>query len=715
MAHPTTSLYKSLPLSITRKSIRVIEIRGSLDGSNDELASHSTELQVDMHVIDLVDRPVFTALSYVWGSYRSPPHKLCCRGFSINITSNCWSALHQLQKKFGHLLIWVDSVSIDQQNDREKETQIPLMTDIYSSAASVYIWLGQGTPESDLAISYLKTAGFQNQLMPKGEMDYYIPRDAWSYWKAAWILLTKRSNTFIITSWNYGKCAVLSCIFLGFAAGLGTLSVNFKAPPDQFINYESLDDLFSRQWASRIWTLQEVILAKRPILLCGDHELEWKCFLYSMTYLEHAVQYYGVAVPEPGYTKWKTLKLLWLFLSARNQDTNFDRVSQISAITPETLMPEYWYFLERSTKRYRLLARSLLTLHIGVWTYLLYLLNLLLKSIAYQMVGAVVALVALVTVGISVAAPVFQWPINLVGSPGAESLGIPGALIHELCARKATDSRDKSFGMHAIFSRLGVGMPTADYTKSPEQVHREVFMALLAWTKSLGLLLCANGSNSNYNSSWVPNWNEDLAHGWFDSTHLFQKNQYNATPKSVPAWSFREEGRHLVLRGTVISSVLRHNDSFREINEETIRSRHENSFIMEQLMVIREYSHRGRPALTRFGETHLGSPESPSGNLATELTVWNVGYWAERINILAKCDRVLFQTRLPGREAVGTCPKQVEIGDLIALVSGFSLPLLLRQQGNIYLLVGFAEIDGVMNGELWENIAAESLEEIVIA
>ena len=205
MADPITSLYKSLPLSIERKSIRVIEIQDRPDGSDDGLTMDRTELQIDMYVVDLVDRPVFAALSYVWGEYRSPPHKVCCRGSSINITSNCWSALCELHKKFGRLALWVDSISINQHDDREKETQIPLMIGIYSSAVSVYIWLGEGTPESERAISYLKASGFQNQLISRGELDYYVPRDAWSPWKIAWSLLTKRLNNFVSMAWNYGK------------------------------------------------------------------------------------------------------------------------------------------------------------------------------------------------------------------------------------------------------------------------------------------------------------------------------------------------------------------------------------------------------------------------------------------------------------------------------------------------------------------------------
>jgi hypothetical protein len=49
----------------------------------------------------------------------------------------------------------VDAICINQDNVEEKEHQIPLMREIYGSARRVFIWLGNGTRESDQAFTWI--------------------------------------------------------------------------------------------------------------------------------------------------------------------------------------------------------------------------------------------------------------------------------------------------------------------------------------------------------------------------------------------------------------------------------------------------------------------------------------------------------------------------------------------------------------------------------
>ncbi|KAK1547172.1 hypothetical protein CPAR01_01139 [Colletotrichum paranaense] len=54
------------------------------------------------------------------------------------------------------VLVWVNILSIDQQNSVEKMQRIQLMTRIYSSAKSVAIWLGPEADESGTATRVLR-------------------------------------------------------------------------------------------------------------------------------------------------------------------------------------------------------------------------------------------------------------------------------------------------------------------------------------------------------------------------------------------------------------------------------------------------------------------------------------------------------------------------------------------------------------------------------
>lgn len=82
------------------------------------------------------------------------------------MSKNCLSALRHLRKKLRGFTIWVDAICINQsqENNTEKEQQIPLMGEMYSGAEVTYVWLGEGNERSDKAMAYLGRAGFVKYL-----------------------------------------------------------------------------------------------------------------------------------------------------------------------------------------------------------------------------------------------------------------------------------------------------------------------------------------------------------------------------------------------------------------------------------------------------------------------------------------------------------------------------------------------------------------------
>lgn len=153
-----THLYR-----LVLEKIRVLDVPAPAD-----LSQQPDErfLGGSLRVVNLDDNPQFTALSYVWGAFSIPPNTVLCQpSFDIPITTNCWSALRSLRGMFSSLTIWVDSICINQDNGEEFQ-QIPLMEGIYSLAETVFLWLGDGNPDTDKAMNYLRTAGYQNLLQP---------------------------------------------------------------------------------------------------------------------------------------------------------------------------------------------------------------------------------------------------------------------------------------------------------------------------------------------------------------------------------------------------------------------------------------------------------------------------------------------------------------------------------------------------------------------
>ena len=57
-------------------------------------------------------------------------------------------------------------------------------------------------------------------------------------------------------------------------------------PPWSFLQMaavkQSLRDILNRPWFTRMWTVREATLARRTLLICGEHTVSWACNLKTM-------------------------------------------------------------------------------------------------------------------------------------------------------------------------------------------------------------------------------------------------------------------------------------------------------------------------------------------------------------------------------------------------------------------------------------------------
>ncbi|KAI2633383.1 heterokaryon incompatibility protein-domain-containing protein [Xylaria nigripes] len=130
-----TLLYK--PLNNARKEIRLLEF--PTDHDADVTSSYR------LIIVSILDRPCFSALSYVWGN-SSSTEPILLNGIAKQVTNNLASALRHICKAQDVLadtrLLWADAICINQTDLNEKNHQIPLMGDIYGTCKSVVSWLG---------------------------------------------------------------------------------------------------------------------------------------------------------------------------------------------------------------------------------------------------------------------------------------------------------------------------------------------------------------------------------------------------------------------------------------------------------------------------------------------------------------------------------------------------------------------------------------------
>jgi ankyrin repeat protein len=167
------------------------------------------------HLIDsdITFQPDFEALSYVWG-HINPAKYININNQDISITPNLHLALTHLRLPDKVRTLWVDALCIDQVFHGERNQQVRIMGDIYKSARQVVVWLGEAADDSHLVFEHLNDDTIED-LFP----NYPVPTEE------------KRR------AWN---------------------------------------SLVKRPWFFRTWVIQEIALARRAIVMCGDDSTLWR-------------------------------------------------------------------------------------------------------------------------------------------------------------------------------------------------------------------------------------------------------------------------------------------------------------------------------------------------------------------------------------------------------------------------------------------------------
>jgi hypothetical protein len=219
--------YKYTPLK-GAQSFRLLQILPAGKGSE------------DIHcAIDKFDRksdqcPPYIALSYTWGDANvTLPMTLNGRPFSV--TTNLHSALIHLRRMMPNMMVWIDALCIDQEHPEERGHQVAQMRAIYSDAKRVITWLGPAPDWGDVA-----------RLFAEMEAHHRICTRDFA---------------------KDGACA-------------------------SFYGQESVELLRylggSTYW-TRIWIVQEIVVAKRLMIMCGHNMIKWHVFakFLDLAYYHH--------------------------------------------------------------------------------------------------------------------------------------------------------------------------------------------------------------------------------------------------------------------------------------------------------------------------------------------------------------------------------------------------------------------------------------------
>jgi hypothetical protein len=195
--------------------IRILKLKSIID---DRIYCKLTN--VDIAVCDV---KAYSALSYRWGDL-ADPKLIYCNRVLFKVQPSLFQALFHIWSKDPELLIWVDAVCIDQNNFEELGSQVKIMGTVYQRARCVIIWLDEADEFTELA----------------------------------WTALLEASSP--------------------SAKAAGNLEARLAEKGLLEDIWYSLHNLGQREWFYRVWTFQELFLARQARVLCSNYEMDWDSF-----------------------------------------------------------------------------------------------------------------------------------------------------------------------------------------------------------------------------------------------------------------------------------------------------------------------------------------------------------------------------------------------------------------------------------------------------
>ncbi|GAP87509.1 putative heterokaryon incompatibility protein [Rosellinia necatrix] len=223
--------------------IRLLEL---LPGSSKE------KMQCRLSTFPLSSLPAYQPLSYCWGSQTSLT-EILVNGKSFFITRNLAAAFRRLRRPDVSSILWVDSICINQADNLEKSTQIPLIGEIYRRGERTIVWLGKHDRLTGRAFAMLEAmANYANTALEEKPVRLHPDK---------WRILTK----------TLGKRGAAETRPDGFGS-------NSHSPAywtSRIRSGHARTSVFGRAWFKRVWILQEIAMSQHAVVMCGEYVTSW--------------------------------------------------------------------------------------------------------------------------------------------------------------------------------------------------------------------------------------------------------------------------------------------------------------------------------------------------------------------------------------------------------------------------------------------------------
>jgi hypothetical protein len=287
---------------------------------------------------------------------------------------------------------------------------------------------------------------------------------------------------------------------------------------------------------------------------------------------------------------------------------------------------------------------------------------------------------------------------------------------------EASDARDKIFATLGLIEGFSAIVPSPDYAQAPTEVFTAVAKSFLAHSKSLKILNQAAAAHFvSERPSWVPDWSVKAILSCTDWNDVF----YRAAGNSDANYEISSDNKELRVKGKRIDTLTKvplcdlslytTNIAFKE----NIPGWQE-SCRLESSLYTYPTGETVREALWRtlcwnVLITGDGSIQQAPLDTATDFEEWrqiilsNNDLQTTEHNLYALEAR--FELRIyniaplyiTAKGYLASVPWTAKAGDVIAVLTGGTMPFVLRPVGNYYRLVGHCYVHGIMNGEAFPD------------
>lgn len=288
--------------------IRVLEVHSALFSME--------RIECTLKNVRLSTNPHFEALSYTWGEGHLV-RTIKINGRPTAVRLNLFHAMRRMRLVACSRTLWIDALCINQEDLEEKSVQIPLMGSIYSHASRVLVWLGDEADSSAQAMDLIREVarakhsdfGWKpsnvfrdpsglSKLMPffgrqwrrrkptrPAHMMLYFsdPRHRYEdhksrqyQWEKAKYEIKRKAAHLLIRAAQpvMSLDDSDSCSISSRSDNTSDWKHSERLPPHGDPAWAALVRFLQRPWFSRVWVIQEVMLARKTMFCCGDYSID---------------------------------------------------------------------------------------------------------------------------------------------------------------------------------------------------------------------------------------------------------------------------------------------------------------------------------------------------------------------------------------------------------------------------------------------------------